>query len=199
MEIIMYQDLLLKDLVSTSTVVREYVCTKKHQEMEICFLETEIRFLVTPKQNFISETLRNRILFLRHSKTEFRFHLKRNSISGLHYSINPNIKGQSTGRQFFIPLYPLLGLSSLLCIILCPQAEWMVWLYPIPPSSHKQGPAFFAIFHRRMYNCISYPPPPLLCRRLHCRCHCCIYYHFASTAVTRPPIKCLLKMTTIAN
>ncbi len=36
-EMMMYQDLLLKDLISTSTVVREYVQTKKHQEMEIRF------------------------------------------------------------------------------------------------------------------------------------------------------------------
>ena len=43
------QDLLLKDIVSTSTVVREYVRMKKHQEIEI-------RFLVTLKQNFVSKT-----------------------------------------------------------------------------------------------------------------------------------------------
>jgi hypothetical protein len=42
-EMMMSQDL------STSTVLREYVRTKKHQE-------TKIHFLITRKQNFISET-----------------------------------------------------------------------------------------------------------------------------------------------
>ncbi len=40
---------MLKDLVSTSTMVPEYVCMKKHQERVI-------RFLVTQKQNFVSKT-----------------------------------------------------------------------------------------------------------------------------------------------
>jgi hypothetical protein len=50
-EMMMYQGLLLKDLVSTSTMVHEYVRMKKHQE-------TEIHFLVTRKRNFVSETLK---------------------------------------------------------------------------------------------------------------------------------------------
>jgi hypothetical protein len=70
-----YQDLLLKDLVSTSTVVCEYVHTQKHQETEICFLETEIHFLVTPKQNFVSETLQNAIPFPLETKFRFRITL----------------------------------------------------------------------------------------------------------------------------
>jgi hypothetical protein len=82
-EMMMYQDLSLKDLVSTSTVVCEYVCTKNIRKR---------------KSIFVSETLRNGIPFPfpRHSKMEFRFRfpntLKWNSvsISGLHYSINPN-------------------------------------------------------------------------------------------------------------
>ncbi len=64
----MEQDLLLKDLVSTSTMVREYVRTKNHQE-------TEIRFLVTPKGNFVSKTLRNGILFPLETKFRFRITL----------------------------------------------------------------------------------------------------------------------------
>jgi hypothetical protein len=62
----------------------------KHQETGICFL-------VTRKRNFVSETLkqnyvsaRNEIWFPSHAETEFRFHLKQNSVSGLHHSINPN-------------------------------------------------------------------------------------------------------------
>ena len=103
----MYLDFLLKDLISTSTVVREYVHTKKtpgngnpflfprHSKTEFCS-----HFRDTPKRNSlsVSETLQNRILFPfpRHSKTEFRFCFqdtsKQNpvSVSGLHYSINPN-------------------------------------------------------------------------------------------------------------
>jgi hypothetical protein len=41
------QDLSLKDLVFASTIVREYVCTKKHQETKHPFpshTETEFRF-----------------------------------------------------------------------------------------------------------------------------------------------------------
>jgi hypothetical protein len=71
----MYQDLLLKDLVSASTVVREYVRMKNHQETEIRFC-----FWGTPKQNSVSvsETLRNGnpFPFPRHSETEFCFRFR---------------------------------------------------------------------------------------------------------------------------
>jgi hypothetical protein len=78
----MYQDLSLKDLVSSSIVVREYVCTKKR-------LKTEIRF------PFISVWFFQCLVTVSASgdfypKMEFRFHLKRIFVSGLHYSINPN-------------------------------------------------------------------------------------------------------------
>ncbi len=62
------RDLLLKDLVSASTMAREYVRTKKHQE-------TEIRSLVIRKQNSV---FRNRIPFPLETKFCFR---KWNSVS----------------------------------------------------------------------------------------------------------------------
>jgi hypothetical protein len=78
----MYWDLLLKDLVSTSTMVHEYVCTKKHQEMKIRFLFFSVWFL----QRLVTFSVSGDF----YTETEFHFHSKRISVSGLHYSINPN-------------------------------------------------------------------------------------------------------------
>ncbi len=99
-------------------MAREYVRTQKHQETkhpcpshmetEFCFQDTKtIPFLrhqnfpfprhqkltvsKTPKWNSISTSLKMKFCF--HStwnKILFPLHSKQNSVSGLHYSINPN-------------------------------------------------------------------------------------------------------------
>ncbi len=63
---------------------------KKHQETEICFLVTRKWNFVskTPKRNYVST--QNKIWFPSHTETEFHFHSKKNSVSGLHHFINPN-------------------------------------------------------------------------------------------------------------